>query len=196
MEIRKICTVIEETFIEGFKDAPKPVRIAAAMAVIKNPFAGKFVEDLQPLIDTYSEKLGTLLPQKAIEALHISGEDVEGYGKGALVGLDGEIEHGSAIIHTLTFGNPFRKICGNAETLLPSAEKRAGAGATLDLAIKHKMDPKVRSHHMSFEVRIPDAPRADEIVIVAAVASSGRAHPRIGSLHTELKQQGELDRHE
>jgi hypothetical protein len=196
MEIRKLYTVVEETFIEGFKESSKPVRIAASMAVVKNPYACKFTEDLQPLIDTYSEKLGTLLPQKAIEALQIAGEEVEGYGKGALVGLDGEIEHGSAIIHTLTFGNPFRKICGDAETLLPSAEKRGAAGASLDLAIKHKFDPKIRSHHMSFEVRIPDAPRADEIVIAAVVSSSGRAHPRIGSLHNELRQQGESDKHE
>lgn len=195
MEIRKLCTVVEETFIEGFREAPTPVRIAAAMAVIKNPFAGRYVEDLQPLIDAYSEPLGILLPQKAIEALNISGEEVEGYGKGALVGLDGEIEHGSAIIHTLTFGNPFRKICGDAVTLLPSAEKRANAGASLDLALKHKIDAKIRSHHMSFEVRIPDAPRADEIVIAAVVSSSGRAHPRIGSLHNELDQQGELHKH-
>lgn len=77
-----------------------------------------------------------------MEALGITGADVEGYGKGALVGLDGEIEHGSAIIHTLTFGNPFRTLCDNAETLLPSAEKRGSAGSSIDLAIKHKMDPK------------------------------------------------------
>ncbi|OMP65970.1 amino acid synthesis family protein [Domibacillus epiphyticus] len=187
IEIRKIVTVCEETFIEGFKKAEKPVRIAAALAVIKNPYAGQFVEELQPLINTYSEKLGKLLPKKAMEALNISGEEVEAYGKGALVGLDGEIEHGSAIIHTLTFGNPFRSLCGDAETLLPSAEKRGSAGAGIDLAIKHKMDEKTRSHHMTFETRIPDAPRNDEIVVIAAVASSGRAHPRIGSLHKELE---------
>ncbi|RFU64541.1 amino acid synthesis family protein [Peribacillus saganii] len=187
LEIRKIVTICEETFIEGFKEAEKPVRIAAAMAVIKNPFAGKYVEDLQPLVNTYSEKLGDLLPKRAIEALGITGKEVEAFGKGALVGLDGEIEHGSAIIHTLTFGNPFRTICDNAETLLPSAEKRAAAGASLDLAIKHKRDAKTRSHHMTFETRIPDAPRNDEIVISAVVASSGRAHPRIGSLHKELE---------
>ncbi|PLR75899.1 peptide synthetase [Bacillus sp. V3-13] len=186
-KIRKIVTICEETFIEGFKKAEKPVRIGVAMAVIHNPYAGKYVEDLQPLVKAYSEHLGHLLPQKAMEALGISGDEVEGYGKGALVGLDGEIEHGSAIIHTLTFGNPFRSICGNSETLLPSAEKRAGAGSSLDLAIKHKMDPKTRSHHMTFETRIPDAPRNDEIVIAAVVAASGRAHPRIGSLHKELE---------
>jgi hypothetical protein len=186
-QIRKIVTICEETFFEGFKKAEKPVRIGAALAVIKNPFAGRYEEDLLPLVKAYSEYLGTLLPQKAMEALGITGKEVEGYGKGALVGLDGEIEHGSAIIHTLTFGNPFRSLCENAETLLPSAEKRAGAGSGLDLAIKHKMDPKIRSHHMTFETRIPDAPRNDEIIIAAVVATSGRAHPRIGSLHKELE---------
>lgn len=185
-------TVVEETYIEGFKKAEKPVKIAVAAAVIKNPFAGKYVENLQPLIDEYSAELGKILPEKALKALAISGEECEAYGKGALVGLDGEIEHGSAIIHTMTFGNEFRKVCGNAKTLLPSAEKRAAAGSSIDMAIKHKMDAKIRSHHISFEFRIPDAPRADEIVVAAAVTSSGRAHPRIGSLHAELEAQGEV----
>lgn len=191
MEIRKIVTTMEETYIEGFKQANKPVRVAVAAAVIKNPFAGQYVEDLQPLVDEYSAQLGRMLPDKALQALGLSGEECEGYGKAALVGLDGEVEHGSAIIHTLVFGNEFRHVCGDAKTLLPSAEKRAAAGASIDLAIKHKMDAKIRSHHMSFEFRIPDAPRADEIIIATAVAATGRAHPRIGSLHTELSAQGE-----
>lgn len=191
MEIRKIVSFIEETHIEGFKPVNKPVRIAITAAVIKNPYAGKYVEDLQPLIDKYAAELGKELPSKAINQLGIKGSEVEGYGKAALVGLDGEVEHGSAIIHTMKFGNEFRKICGNAKTLLPSAEKRAGAGSSIDLAIKHKMDAKIRSHHMSIEFRIPDAPRSDEIVVAAVVTDSGRAHPRIGSLHDELKAQGE-----
>lgn len=191
MEIRKIVVTLEETFIEGFKVADKPVKVAVAAAVIKNPYAGRFVQDLQPFIDEYAAQLGRMLPQRALEALGVSGDECEGYGKAALVGLDGEVEHGSAIIHTMIFGNEFRTLCGNAKTLLPSAEKRGNAGASIDLAIKHKMDAKIRSHHMSFEFRIPDAPRADEIVIACAVALSGRAHPRIGSLHDELAKQGE-----
>lgn len=191
--LRKIVTMVEETYIEGEKKADNPVRIAIAAAVLKNPFAGRYVEDLNPLINEYSKQYGRLLPKKALEALDIKGEECEAYGKGALVGLEGEIEHGSAIIHTMTFGNEFREECGNAKTLLPSAEKRAGAGSTIDLAIKHKMDPKIRSHHMSFEFRIPDAPKNDEIIVIAAVTDSGRAHPRIGSLHDELAAQGEID---
>lgn len=191
MEIRKIVTVVEETFIEGFKEAVKPVRMAVVAAVVKNPFAGRYVEDLQPIIDAYSAELGRMLPEKALQALGVSGEACEAYGKAALVGLDGEVEHGSAVIHTLVFGNEFREVCGHAKTLLPSAEKRGAAGSSIDLAIKHKMDAKIRSHHMTFEFRIPDAPRADEMVIAAAVTTSGRAHPRIGSLHSELTAQGE-----
>jgi hypothetical protein len=96
------------------------------------------------------------------------------------VGEDGEIEHGSAIIHTLRFGNPFRKLA-NGTALLPSAEKRGACGASLDIAMKHKDDPTIRSHHWTFEVRVPDAPRADEIVVVCAVAGGGRPNARIGS---------------
>ncbi|MGR7911432.1 amino acid synthesis family protein [Lysinibacillus capsici] len=193
MEIRKIVTHIEETFIEGFKQAEKPVKIAAVGAVIKNPYAGKYVQDLNPLIEECSEYLGELLPRIALEKLGINGELVESYGKGALVGLDGEVEHGSAIIHTMTFGNPFRKLCDNAKTLLPAAEKRGAAGSSIDLAMKHKMDPKIRSHHMTFEFRIPDAPRNDEIVVIAAISDGGRVHPRIGSLHEQLKQLGDTE---
>ncbi|OUM87819.1 MAG: peptide synthetase [Bacillus thermozeamaize] len=186
--IRKFAVYVEEILTEGFKPVARPVRIAAAAAVIENPFAGRFVEDLSPLVDAYAAYLGELLPRKAMQALGIAGEQVEAFGKGALVGLDGEIEHGSCIIHTLKFGNPFRALCGNAATLLPSAEKRGAAGSPLDLAIKHKMDSKIRSHHMSFEFRIPDAPRNDEIVIVAVVTDNGRPHPRSGSLHAELAE--------
>lgn len=193
MEIRKFAVSIEETLIEGFKAVEKPVRIAAAMAVIKNPYAGRYVEDLKSITETYSGYLGSLLPDMAIKTLGVTGEDVEAFGKGALVGLDGEIEHGSAIIHSLAFGNPFRKMCGNAASYLPSAEKRGAAGSPIDMAIKHKMDTLIRSHHMSFEVRISDAPRLDEIVVIAAVAISGRAHPRIGSAYEELKAEAEKD---
>jgi hypothetical protein len=193
LEIRKIVVHVEETYIEGFKKAKRPVKIAAAAAVIKNPYSGKYVEDLNPLIDEYASYLGELLPKIAIEKLGVTGEQVEAYGKGALVGLDGEVEHGSGIIHTMNFGNPFRKLCNDAKTLLPAAEKRGTAGSSIDLAMKHKMDPKIRSHHMTFEFSIPDAPRNDEIVIIAAVSDNGRAHPRIGSLHDQLKALGDTE---
>ena len=167
---------------EGGRAVDPPMRIVAAGAVVVNPFAGRFVEDLEPLIERYCEPLGTLLTERALELL---GAAAEGVGKGALVGLDGEIEHGSAIIHNLRFGNQVRDAI-DGTSLLPAAEKRGAAGAPLDIAIKHKDDHSVRSHHQTFEVRIPDAPRADEIVIWVALASSGRPQSRLGAFGSEL----------
>ena len=187
MSIRKIVIYQEEVYVDGGKEAPRPVRIAAAAAVIRNPFAGRFVEDLTPLFDEYSQSLGELLPQRAIQALGISGEEVESYGKGVIVGMDGEAEHGIGITHNLKFGNPFRKVCGDGKSLLPSGEKRGPAGCTLDVPLKHKLDATKRSHHTSIEVRIPDAPLPDEIVVIAAVSDSGRPHARLREFGEELK---------
>lgn len=175
-------TVVEDVLEEGGRAVDPPARIAAAGAVIANPFAGRFVEDLQPLVDAYCEPLGALLTARALAL--VDGE-VEGYGKGALVGLDGDVEHGSAIIHNLRFGNHVREPV-EGTSLLPAAEKRAAAGATLDIAIKHKTDVSVRSHHQTFEVRIPDAPRGGEIVIWVALATSGRPHARLAAFGSEL----------
>ncbi len=180
--IRKVVTVVEDVLREGGREVSSPVRTAAAGAVVANPFAGRFVDDLQPLIDTYCEQLGTLLTERALALL--DGQ-AEGYGKGALVGLDGEVEHGSAIIHNLRFGNRVREPV-EGTSLLPAAEKRGAAGATLDLAVKHKTDVTVRSHHQTFEVRIPDAPRADEIVIWVVLATSGRPQARLAAFGSEL----------
>ena len=182
--VRKYAVVTEEILIEGEKAVDTPWRLAAAMAVVKNPYSGQYVQDLNPLINAYSEHLGTELVNRALKALDITGDQVEAFGKGALVGLDGEVEHGSAIIHTLIFGNPVRTACG-AKSLLPSAEKRGAAGSSLDLALKHKLNTEIRSHHMTFEVRIPDAPRSDEIVVAVTVSTTGRPHARIGSLKLE-----------
>ncbi|HUG64685.1 MAG TPA: amino acid synthesis family protein [Gaiellaceae bacterium] len=180
--VRKLVAVLEDVHREGGRDVGPPTRIAAVGAVISNPLSGAYVEDLEPLIDAYCEPLGELLTARALELL---GAPAEGFGKGALVGLDGDVEHGSAIIHNLRFGNHVRDAVGGT-TLLPSAEKRAAAGATLDLAIKHVTDQTVRSHHQTFEVRIPDAPRADEIVIWVVLASSGRPHARLRAFGSEL----------
>ena len=181
--VRKIVTVVEDVCIEGGRPVEPWTRIAAAGAVVDNPLAGRFADDLEPLIDLYCEPLGTLLTQRALELL---GAEAEAYGKGALVGLDGDVEHGSAIIHNLRFGNKVREPVGGT-SLLPSAEKRGPAGVPLDLSLKHKHDHSVRSHHQTFEVRIPDAPRADEIVIWVALASSGRPHARLGAFGSELE---------
>lgn len=180
--VRKIVAVVEDVLTEGGRPVEPPLRVAAAGAVIEDPFAGRFVEDLEPLIETYCEPLGTLLTERALELL---GGEAEAYGKGALVGLDCEIEHGSAIIHNLRFGNRVREPV-EGTSLLPSAEKRGPAGAPLDLALKHKTDTSIRSHHQTFEVRIPDAPRATEIVIWVALASSGRPQSRLAEFGSEL----------
>lgn len=174
--VRKTAVYIEEIAYEGGRRQDPPVRLAAAMAVVRNPYAGEYVEDLDVLINDFAPTLGQMLGDRVVELL--DGQ-IEAYGKGALVGERGEIEHGSAIIHTLRFGNPFRDAAGGA-ALLPSAEKRGACGATLDLALKHKKDPSIRTHHWTFEIRIPDAPSATEIVVACAGASAGRPNARIG----------------
>lgn len=177
LQIRKLLTTTEEWLQEGGREPKYRTRLAAAMAVITNPYAGRYVEDLSPMIDTIAPKLGEMLSERVVDLLDGT---VEAYGKGALVGADGELEHGSAIIHTLKFGNPFRDLA-KATSLLPSAEKRGGVGATLDLALKHIDDHAVRSHHWTFEVRVPDAPRADEIVVICVGATGPRPQARIGA---------------
>ncbi|MEW5911827.1 MAG: amino acid synthesis family protein [Thermodesulfobacteriota bacterium] len=190
LEIRKIVSVVEEILVEGFKEVPFKMRMAASMAVIRNPYAGRYQQDLKPLIQQCSTRLAQELVPRAYRLLD---SPVEGYGKGALVGLDGEVEHGSALIHSLDWGKPFREAIGGGKSLLPSAEKRGAAGASLDVPIKHWLDDHIRSHHQTMEVRVPDAPRPDEILVVAALANSGRAHPRIGDLKAEMKARGMED---
>lgn len=181
--LRKVCAIVEEVRSELGRSVEPPTRVAAVGAVLANPLAGRFVQDLTVLSDAYCEPLGRLLTERALAALGAGG--VEAYGKGALVGLAGEIEHGSAVIHNLRFGNLVREPV-DGSSLLPSAEKVGAAGATLDLALKHKIDHTVRSHHQTFEVRIPDAPHDDEIVVWVALASSGRPQSRLPAFGSEL----------
>ncbi len=181
--LRKVCAIVEEVRSELGRSVEPPTRVAAVGAVLANPLAGRFVQDLTVLSDAYCEPLGRLLTERALAALGAGG--VEAYGKGALVGLAGEIEHGSAIIHNLRFGNLVREPV-DGSSLLPSAEKVGAAGATLDLALKHKIDHTVRSHHQTFEVRIPDAPHDDEIVVWVALTSSGRPQARLPAFGSEL----------
>ena len=156
--------------------------MAVVLAVIENPWAGKgFVQELGPTIDEVAPQLGKLLSDRVVGAL---GAPVEAYGKAAIVGLDGEIEHGSGLIHTLKFGNHFRD-AASATTLLPAVEKRAAAGTVFDIPLKHVTDATIRSHHQTVEARVPDAPRADEIVIGLAAAAQGRPQARLAPLATE-----------
>jgi hypothetical protein len=179
-KIRKLVTFVEETRREMDRDVNPPVRRAAAVAVIANPFSGRFVEDLSDLIDI-GEELGGLLSQRAVAALGIPGERVESYGKAAAVGENGELEHAAAILHP-KLGAPFRKTLGKGAALIPSSKKRGGPGVPIDIPLGHKDAAFVRSHFDGMEVRVNDAPRADEIVVAVAVTDGGRPFPRIGGL--------------
>lgn len=178
--IRKIVTVVEETLMEGGRNVSPPTRRAAAIAVIENPFAGRYVEDLAPLI-TIGEELGELLASKAVAALGIEGSRAQSYGKAAAVGENGELEHAAAILHP-KLGAPVRKVLGKGAALIPSSKKRGGMGVSLDIPLGHKDAAFVRSHFDGMEVQINDAPRANEIMVAVAVTDSGRPLPRVGGL--------------
>jgi hypothetical protein len=178
--IRKIATFLEETHTEMGRSIDPPTRRAAAVAVIENPYAGKFVEDLSELM-LIGEELGELLTLRAVAALGIPAATVESYGKAAAVGENGEIEHAAAILHP-KLGAPVRKVLGKGAALIPSSKKRGGLGVALDIPLGHKDAAFVRSHFDGMEVRINDAPRANEIVVAVAVTDSGRPLPRVGGL--------------
>lgn len=179
-KIRKIVTVVEETRIEMGRTIDPPTRRAAAVAVIENPFAGTYVEDLEPLMVIGAE-LGGLLGEKCVAALGIRPDEAESYGKAALVGENGELEHAAAILHP-KLGAPLRKAVGKGAALVPSSKKRGGPGASLDIPLGHKDAAYVRSHFDGMEVRINDAPRANEIMVAVSVTDSGRPLPRVGGL--------------
>jgi hypothetical protein len=185
-KIRKIITVVEETVTEAGREVSPPTRRAAAIAVIANPFAGRYVEDLAELIDV-GEELGGLLAERAVKALGIDPTTVESYGKAAAVGERGELEHAAAILHP-KLGAPFRKVLGKGAALIPSSKKRGGPGVAFDIPLGHKDAAFVRSHFDGMEVRVVDAPAADEIVVAVAVTDSGRPLPRVGGLKvSEIK---------
>lgn len=182
-DIRKIVTVVEETMTEMGKSIDPPTRRAAAIAVIANPFAGRYVEDLTDLMDI-GEALGDLLTKRALAALGVVGGRVESYGKAAAVGENGELEHAAAILHP-KLGAPVRKALGKGAALIPSSKKRGGPGVALDIPLGHKDAAFVRSHFDGMEVRVVDAPRADEIMVAVAITDSGRPLPRVGGLKKE-----------
>jgi hypothetical protein len=178
--IRKIATFVEETQSEMGRTIDPPTRRAAAVAVIENPYAGKYVEDLSELM-LIGEELGELLTLRAVAALGILAASVESYGKAAAVGENGEIEHAAAILHP-KLGAPVRKVLGKGAALIPSSKKRGGLGVALDIPLGHKDAAFVRSHFDGMEVRINDAPRANEIMVAVAVTDSGRPLARVGWL--------------
>lgn len=187
-EIRKFVTFDEETLIEGFKPAATPWRMFAVAAVVKNPWAGQYVEDLKTEIQAFGPILGDEMTRRMID-LAGGGDKIEAYGKAAVVGLDGEIEHASGLIHTLRFGNFYREAVG-AKSYLAFTNTRGPANAPIMVPLMDKNDAGRRSHYLTIQFAIPDAPRADEIVVVLGGATGGRPHHRIGDRYQDLKDLG------
>ena len=185
-EIRKIATWVEETHREIGQQISPPTRKAVAVAVIKNPFAGSYTEDLTPLMDIGAE-LGGLLGDKCVAALGITPAQAESYGKAAMVGEGGELEHAASILPP-KLGAPLRVAVEKGAALVPSSKKMGGPGQVLDVPLGHKDAAYVRSHFDGIEVRLNDAPRAGEILVAVAVTDSGRPLPRVGGLtHAEAE---------
>nr|WP_092070466.1 amino acid synthesis family protein [Dendrosporobacter quercicolus]NSL48256.1 amino acid synthesis family protein [Dendrosporobacter quercicolus DSM 1736]SDM10798.1 Amino acid synthesis [Dendrosporobacter quercicolus] len=182
-EICKVVTVVEEVYRDGQKAVEHRYKKCAALAVIKNPFAGRYVEDLSQLTAA-GEYLGGILTQQAVAAMDVAQDQVESYGKGAIIGSAGELEHGAAILHP-KLGKPMRDAVGGGKAIIPSAKKIGVPGTTLDVPLHYKDAAFVRTHYDAMEVRLPDAPKADEIVVAIVLTSGGRPHPRIGGLQKD-----------
>jgi hypothetical protein len=187
--VRKTLLQVETTLVEGRKAAEVPLKLYAALAVVKNPWAGRdFVEDLKPGIHAMAPALGELLTGMIVQAVG-SGAAVEGYGKAAVVGLDGEVEHASALIHTLRFGNHYREAVG-AKSYLAFTNTRGPANAPVTIPLMDKNDAGRRSHYLTIQTSIADAPAADEIVLALGASVGGRPHHRIGDRYQDLKELG------
>ncbi|MFV0492900.1 MAG: amino acid synthesis family protein [Pseudorhodobacter sp.] len=182
-KIRKTGVWVEETHVEGGKAVSPATRKAVAAAVIENPFAGQYVEDLAELMEIGAE-LGGLLGEKCVAALGICPDQAESYGKAAMVGENGELEHAAAILHP-KMGAPLRKAVEKGAALVPSSKKRGGLGQDLDVPLGHKDAAYVRSHFDGIEIRFNDAPRPNEILVAVAVTDSGRPLPRVGGLKAD-----------
>ena len=188
LKIRKYVVYDEETLIEGFRKAETPLRMFAVAAVIENPWAGEYIEDLKPEILSIAPPLGKELTQR-ITNLAGGGDRIEAYGKAAVVGLDGEIEHASALIHTLRFGNFYREAVG-AKSYLSFTNTRGPADSPIMIPLMDKNDAGRRSHYLTIQFSIADAPRSDEIVVAIGGSIGGRPHPRIGDRYQDLKDLG------
>ncbi len=186
VKLRKLIVQVDETRMEMGQTVEPPVRRAVAIAVIENPYAGRYEPKLDALIEA-GEELGGLLGKKCVEALGIAPGDAQSYGKAAIVGEAGELEHAAAILHP-KLGAPLRVAVGKGAALVPSAKKMGTLGTAIDVPLGHKDAAFVRSHFDAIEARVSDAPRANEIVVAVAVTASGRPLPRIGGLQvSEIK---------
>lgn len=186
IEIRKICTFLEETLVEGGKTAPRPVNTIVVAAIIPNPWAGRgFVEDLRPEIIRIASELSHEMTNRLLAQM--TPEKIEACGKAAAVGVNGEIEHASAMIHTLRFGNPFREAIGGTN-YLEFANTRNAPGALLSLPMMHKSESGKRSHFLTANFQIADAPGPDEIIVAIGASDSGRAHARIADRFQDIAE--------
>jgi hypothetical protein len=179
-KIRKIIVQVDEIHVDGGKAVNPPTRRALAMAVIANPYAGRFSDSLDELIDI-GEELGGLLGERCVQALGIAPAQAQSYGKAAIVGEGGELEHAAAILHP-KLGAPLRVAVSQGAALVPSAKKQGTLGTAVDVPLGHKDAAFVRSHFDAMEARVADAPRANEIVVAVVVTDSGRPHARVGGL--------------
>jgi hypothetical protein len=185
-KIRKIVVQVDELRSEMGKTLSPPARKALAMAVIENPYAGRYSENLDELV-AIGEELGALLGERCVKALGIEPGQAQSYGKAAIVGEAGELEHAAAILHP-KLGAPLRKAVEKGAALVPSSKKRGGLGTAIDVPLGHKDAAFVRSHFDAMEARVSDAPRANEIVVAVVVTDSGRPLARIGGLQAhEIK---------
>lgn len=188
-EIRKTVVHVENTLIEGKKSADTPLKLIAAIAVIANPWAGaEFVDDLSPKIRECAPGLGALLTEMILDTAG-GGDKVEGYGKAAIVGLNGEIEHASALIHTLHFGNLYRTAVG-AKSYLSFCNTRGPANSPVMIPLMDKNDAGRRSHYLTIQTAVSDAPAQDEILVALGASIGGRPHHRIGDRYQDLKDLG------
>lgn len=182
VEIRKLIVQVEDIHHDGGPRPATPHRRAAAAAIIKNPYAGQYVADIQPMMEAL-KPLGLAMSKRLIAALGDDPLAIDGYGKGAIVGTAGELEHG-ALWH-VPGGYAMRELLGESKAIVPSAMKSGGVGATLDVPLGHINAAYVRSHFDAFEIRIADAPRADEMLLALAMSIGGRIHARVGGLQAE-----------
>lgn len=188
LTVRKYATFVEETLIEGGKQAQRPIKMVVVAAVLKNPWAGAgFVEDLRPEILRLAPELGEQLTRRLVALM--PAEEVEAYGKAACVGINGEIEHASGLIHTLRFGNIFREAVGGT-AYLSFTNVRNAPGALLSLPMVHKTNTGARSHFITANFQIADAPGPDEVLVAIGAANGSRPHPRIADRFQDMQEMG------
>ena len=188
-ELRKVVTYDEIIHRDGDRAATPPLRLIGVAAVVKNPWHGRgFVQDLSPEINRIAPLLGKMLTDMLI-TLAGSGDAIEAYGKAAIAGTDCEMEHGSALIHTLRFGNFYREAVG-AKTYLGFTNTRGPANTQLQIPLMDKHDSGRRSHYLTVQFSIPDAPGHDELVAALGASTGGRPHHRIGDRYADLAAMG------